>query len=129
MDSGSVVLSAPATGLGNYAVGQPGILVHNASGYPQKTPQTLKDVDLPGRIRAAGGASLKEAGEFFDWEPAKVTKTAADFTKAQLLAGGWTKQRLLDVAEGYEHIARITPNNPSAAGRAAQLREIAKLLD
>jgi hypothetical protein len=39
------------------------------------------------------------------------------------------KQRLLDVAEGYEHIARTTPNNPSAVGRAAQLREIAKLLD
>ena len=39
------------------------------------------------------------------------------------------KKQLLEVAEGYEHIARITPSNPSAAGRAAQLREIAKLLD
>jgi hypothetical protein len=105
------------------------MLVHNSSGTPQKAPQTLKEVDLPGRIRAAGGSSLKEAGEFFGWEPAKVTKTAADFTKHQLLVKGWTKQRLVDVAEGYEHIARITPNNPSAAGRAAQLREIVKLLD
>lgn len=103
--------------------------MHNTSGNPQKIPQTLKEVDLPGRIRAAGGSSLKEAGEFFGWEPAKITKTAADFTKDQLLAHGWTKERLLDVAEGYEHIARITPNNPSAAGRTAQLREIAKLLD
>jgi hypothetical protein len=115
--------------LENDAVGCSGILVHNTSGTPQKIPQTLKEVDLPGRLRAAGGASLKEAGEFFGWEPARVTKTAADFTKDQLLARGWTKQRLLDVAEGYEHIARITPNNPSAVGRAAQLREIAKLLD
>jgi hypothetical protein len=98
--------------------------VPNAGGTPQKVPQTLKEVDLPGRIRAAGGASLKEAGEFFGWEPARVTKTAADFTKDQLLARGWTK-----VAEAYEHITRITPNNPSAAGRAAQLRELAKLLD
>jgi hypothetical protein len=32
-------------------------------------------------------------------------------------------------AKGSEHIARITPKNPSTAGRAAQLREIAKLLD
>ncbi len=92
-------------------------------------PQTLKEVDLPGRIRAAGGANLKEAGEFFGWEPMRVTKTAADFTKEQLLAKGWTKDRLLDVAEGYEHIVRITPHNPSAAGRAAQPREIAKRLD
>jgi hypothetical protein len=103
--------------------------VHNSSGTPQKVPQTLQEVNLPGRIRAAGGASLKEAGEFFGWEPGRVTKTAADFTKDQLLAKGWTKERLLEVAEGYEHIARITPNNPSAAGRASQLREIAKRLD
>jgi hypothetical protein len=84
-------------------------------------------VDLPGRIRAAGGSSLKEAGGFFGWEPAKVTKSAADLTKEQLLTRGWTKERLLAGAEGYDHIARITPNNPSAAGRTAQLREFAKL--
>jgi hypothetical protein len=74
-------------------------------------------------------ASLKEAGEFFGWEPTKITKTTADFTKDQLLTHGWTKERLVDVAEGYEHIVRITPSNPSAAGRASQLRELAKLLD
>jgi hypothetical protein len=45
------------------------------------------------------------------------------------LAKGWTKERLLDVAEGYEQIAKISPKNPSALGRAAQLREIAKLFD
>jgi hypothetical protein len=101
--------------------------VPDTSGNPQNIPQTLKAVDLPGRIRAAGGASLKEAGEFFGWEPGKVTKAAADFTEGQLVARGWTKERLLDVAEGYEHIARITPNNPSAAGRAGQLRAIARL--
>jgi hypothetical protein len=103
--------------------------MHNSSGTPQPVPQTLKEVDLPGRIRAAGGASLKEAGEFFGWAPGRVTKTAADFTKEALLAKGWTKERLLDVAAGYDHIARITPNNPSAAPRARQLREIAKLLE
>jgi hypothetical protein len=95
----------------------------------RKDPQTLKEVDLPRRIRAAGGANLKEAGEFFGWEPAMVTKAAAEFTRHELLAKGWTKTRLLDVAEGYEYIARITPTNPSAVGRANQLREIAELLD
>jgi len=89
----------------------------------------LKDVDLPRRIRAAGGASLKAAGEFFGWEPARITKAPGDFTKDELLARGWTKERLVDVADAYEDIARITPGNPSAAGRARQLREIAKLLD
>jgi hypothetical protein len=106
-----------------------GLRVHNSGGTSPNVPRTLREVDLPGRIRAADGASLKEAGEFFGWEPGRVTKTAADFTKDELLAKGWTRDRLLDVADGYDHIARITPNNPSAAGRAAQLREIAKLLD
>jgi hypothetical protein len=103
--------------------------VNGSSGRARGIPRTLRQVNLPGRIRAAGGTSLKEAGEFFGWEPTRVTKTAADFTKDQLLAKGWTKERLLQVAEGYEHIARITPNNPSAAARAAQLRDIATLHD
>jgi hypothetical protein len=94
----------------------------------RKAPQTLQEVDLPGRIRAAGGASLKQAGEFFGWEPAAITKGPADFTKDELLARGWTKELLLSVAEGYEDVARITPNNPSAAQRARQLRELAKLI-
>ena len=89
---------------------------------------TLKEVNLAGRIRQAGGASLKQAGEFFGWKARSVTKTAADFTKEQLLAKGWSKERLLDVAEGYELIAGITPQNPSAAGRAAQLARLQSCL-
>jgi hypothetical protein len=109
--------------------GYSGILVQSSSGTPQQVPQTLKEVDLPRHIRPAGGANLKESGEFFGWDPGRVTKTAADFTKDPLLAKGWTRERLLHVAEGYEHIARIAPNNPSAVERAGQLREIAKLLN
>lgn len=91
--------------------------------------EKLKEINLAGRIRAAGGLSLREAGEFFGWEPGRVTKPASDFTTAELTARGWTRERLLDVAEAYERIAQLTPRNPSAAGRAAQLREIAKLYD
>ena len=90
---------------------------------------TLKDIDLPGRIRKAAGASLKEAGDFFGWKARSVTKTAGDFTKELLLQRGWTKERLLDVAEGYELVASVTPNNPSASVRAVQLRDLADLFD
>ena len=71
---------------------------------------------------------MKEAGEFFGWKPRSVTKTAADFTKDQLLAKGWTKGRLLDVAEGYEHIARITPQNPSAGGTTTRDCKVVRLM-
>ncbi|HXD85418.1 MAG TPA: hypothetical protein VN641_02920 [Urbifossiella sp.] len=90
-------------------------------------PRTLAEVRLLQRIRAAGGMNLREAGEFFGWEPGIVTKGISDFTKEQLTQHGWTKEILLDVAEAYEDIARITPNNPSAAGRSAQLRSLAEL--
>ena len=96
---------------------------------PKQLPQTLREVDLPARIRASGMRNLKEVGDFFDWEPSRVVKRVVDFTKDQLAAKGWTKDRLINVAEGYEHIARLTPNNPSAAGRAAQLRRLAGLFD
>ena len=95
----------------------------------KKPPRTLKEVDLPERIRAAGGMNLKEAGELFGWEPKRITKKAADFSKAELFARGWTKERLLAVAEGYEHVARITPSNPSAPLRARQMREFAELVE
>ena len=70
-----------------------------------------------------------QAGRFFGWTGRNVTKGAQDFTKEELLRNGWTKERLLDVAKAYEDVARLTPKNPSAAGRAQQLREIARLFD
>jgi len=92
-------------------------------------PQTLSQVKLRERIRAAGGVNLAKAGEYFGWEPGIVTKSVSDFTAEDLAFKGWTRERLLDVADAYEQIARITPSNPSAAGRAAQLRALAELHD
>lgn len=65
-----------------------------------------------------------------DWGPSDGSKSAVDSTREQLLARGWTKERLLEVARKYEWIEILTPGggNPSAAGRAAQLREIVKQL-
>jgi hypothetical protein len=89
-------------------------------------PQTLPEVKLVERI-GASGMTPRQAGDFFGWEKARVSKGIGDFTKDQLLAKGWTKERLINVAQGYEDIARITPDNPSAASRVAQLRELAGL--
>ena len=93
------------------------------------TPQTLREVGLAGRLRSAGGSNLKAAGEFIGWKPSRVTKGIDDFNRVVLLHRGWSKEHLLDVAEGYEQIARIQSENPSTAGRAAQLREIVRLFD
>jgi hypothetical protein len=90
------------------------------------TPKTIKDVDLPGRIeKATGSRNLKETGDFFGWRPRHITKDVGEFTKEELLAKGWSKESLLDIAQAYDDIKGITPDNPSAEGRAKQLRELA----
>ena len=92
-------------------------------------PKSLGQVNLKGTIQGYG-MTLAEEGKFFGWNPSSVSKSASDFTKEQLLARGWTKERLLEVAEKYEWINKLTPGhgNPSAAGRAAQLRELVEKL-
>ena len=95
----------------------------------KKLPQTLHEAALAARIQAAGGDKPKLVADFFGWKPSYVTKVASDFDKMELLAKGWTKERLLDLAQAYEDVARITLSNPSALGRAKQLREIAKIFD
>ena len=90
-----------------------------------KAPRTLKEVDLPGRIRAAGGTSLKEAGEFFGWEPAYVTKTAADFTKgldmvANETLGGFAPALTFTAGKGHPvdcwYTARVVGGVPQQVG-------------
>ena len=90
---------------------------------PVKVPTTISEVNLKGLIQGFE-KSLADEGKFFGWGGGKITKAITDFTKDGLLKSGWTKERLQQVAQAYEHIARITPANPSAAGRAAQLREL-----
>jgi hypothetical protein len=95
----------------------------------QGVPKTLSEVNLKGTIQGYG-KTLADEGKFFGWKSSSVSKAADDFTKEQLLGRGWTKERLLEVAEKYEWINKLTPGhgNPSAAGRAAQLREILEKL-
>ena len=62
--------------------------------------------------------------------PSNTEKSRETLPDSLLLARGWTKERLLEVAEKYEWINKLTPGhgNPSAAGRAAQLRELVEKL-
>ena len=77
--------------------------------------------------------SLREAGQFFGWKNDGVIKKAADFTKEELIAKGFTKEVLEQMAEIYESIAKLTSDrtgltNNNAPIRAKQLREILKRL-
>ena len=86
-------------------------------------PRTLREVNLKGLFQKFG-KNLADEGRFFGWTRSTITKASGEFTKQGLLARGWTKSRLEAIAKAYEQIARITPDNPSAAVRAVQLRRI-----
>ena len=83
-------------------------------------------------IEGASGWKPKQAGEYFGWIGRSVTKRASDFSKADLIKKGFTKDVLERMAEAYEAIAKMSSPkgnfNPSAASRAQQLRKILKEL-
>ena len=95
-------------------------------------PNTPGGLGLKDIIKQASGWSPGKAGDYFGWVGRGVTKSAKDFTKADLLKNGFTKDALEKMAEAYEAIAKMSSStgnlNPSAASRAAQLREILKEL-
>lgn len=91
-------------------------------------PKTAGSHGLADIIKGASGWSSRQAGDYFGWVGRGVTKGASDFTKADLIRKGFTKDVLERMADAYEAIAKLpSPKgnfNPSAASRAQQLREI-----
>jgi hypothetical protein len=85
----------------------------------------VQEVGLTARI-AESGMTPAQAGKFFGWGNREITKPLSSFTRQSLQGAGWNKEKLLNVAKGYERLAKET-GNPSAPGRAEQLRELAKL--
>jgi hypothetical protein len=95
-------------------------------------PKTAGGHGLAEIIEGASGWKPKQAGDYFGWIGRGVTKRASDFSKADLIQKGFTKDVLERMAEAYEAIAKLPSSkgnfNPSAASRAQQIREILKEL-
>lgn len=83
---------------------------------------------LTQQISRATGMTPAAAGEYFGWVGRIVTKDATMFSKADLVARGFTRPVLQNMAWIYQRVTQLTPANPSAASRAQQLREILDLL-
>jgi hypothetical protein len=94
------------------------------------------------RVAAKEGSNLVEAlskvggntaaSEFLGWgNKTAISKTATDFTKAQLLEGGYTKQVLQNIYSGLMNAAKKTiantgQLNPASVARAQQIQQILK---
>jgi hypothetical protein len=96
----------------------------------KKTVEKVKPGDFGLRriVEDVSGMNLRQAGDYFGWKVKEVTKGFGDFSKADLIAKGFTKEVLMKMAEAYERIAETASKNgflnESAPGRAQQLREI-----
>ena len=89
-------------------------------------------VYLPEALAKVGGSG--SAKVFFGWgQGTTVTKTAADFTKKQLLEAGYTKEILHDIYSGLVSAGQKTLTagksealNPASVARARQILQILK---
>jgi hypothetical protein len=86
--------------------------------------------NLVNALSKVGGS--KAASEFLGWgNRTTILKSAADFTKDQLIKGGYTKQVLTDIAAGLREAAKKTLSstgklNPASISRAEQVEQIIK---
>ena len=91
-----------------------------------KTIQEIqKEVNLVGRI-GESGMTARQAGEFFGWGGKEKTKDVALFSRDELETAGWTREMLLNVAEGYRILSEASSNNDDLS-RAEQLENLANL--
>ena len=87
-------------------------------------------VKLSQALSEAGGS--KSVAAFLGWgDKTIITKTAADFTKKQLLEAGYTKEVLHDIYSGLVEAGQKTiPStgavNPASVARAQQVLQILK---
>jgi hypothetical protein len=81
-------------------------------------------------LKEAGGS--KSVAAFLGWgDKTIITKTAADFTKEQLLEAGYTKEVLHDIYSGLVEAGQKTilstgAANPASVARAQQILQILK---
>ncbi|MGF7076227.1 DUF6443 domain-containing protein [Mucilaginibacter sp. 3215] len=90
--------------------------------------RNVAGISLKEALAKVGGST--EASEFLGWGSKTVLKkTAADFTKEQLLEAGYTKEALQDIYSGLMEAAKKTIRttgklNPASVVRAEQVLEI-----
>jgi uncharacterized protein len=99
------------------------------------TPTELKlnsmdDVAALMRENLPKGMTPKQLGEVMQWGrgSASALRRIPTLTVEDLRAAGITVEMANNWAAAYDAVVRLTPKNPSAAGRAALMRHAARLL-
>jgi len=91
---------------------------------------TLREANTVMGANLPRGMTRAQFGEVMQWGSGNASAQAqiGALTAQQLRAAGVTAEMAENWAAAYEGIGRITPANPSAAGRADLMRWVAELL-
>ncbi len=97
---------------------------------PNKVLNSLDDVAAQMRTNLPPGMNPKQFGEVLKWGGGSQSarQRISTLTADELRQAGITAEMADNWAAAYDAVARLTPNNPSAAGRADLMRHAARLL-
>jgi hypothetical protein len=96
----------------------------------QDGPNSMSDVAALMRDNLPAGLTIAEFGTQIGWGSGNDAARAriATLTVGELRAIGLQAEHAENWAIAYEAVVRLTPNNPSALGRAELMRFAASLL-
>lgn len=91
---------------------------------------TMDEVSALMRANLPKGMSSKAFGEVMQWGRGSASARArmATLTADELRAAGITAEMAENWAAAYQAVVRLTPRNPSAAGRVDLMQLAARLL-
>jgi len=97
---------------------------------PRGALNTLDDVAAQMRANLPPGMNPKQFGEVMKWGGGSnaARQRIATLTADELRRAGVTAEMAENWAAAYDAVVRISPKNPSAAGRADLMRQAARLL-
>ena len=90
----------------------------------------MDDVAALMKANLSKGMTPKQFGEVLRWGrgSASARQRIASLTADELRNAGITAEMANNWAAAYDAVVRLTPHNPSAAGRADLMRHAARLL-
>jgi hypothetical protein len=91
---------------------------------------SMDDVSAVMRANLPEGMTPKQFGELVQWGRGSASARArmATLTADELRRASITAEMAENWAAAYDAVVRLTPKNPSAAGRADLMRHTAQLL-
>src|SRR5262249_49589294 len=94
------------------------------------TLDAMDDVAALMRANLPSGMTPKQFGEQMQWGrgSASARQRIVTLTAEELRTAGISAEMASNWAIAYDAVARLTPKNPSAAGRADLMRHAARLL-